>query len=737
MRFHLLSPQNYQRLIACYESSVIGNLPKIFRGDSTDREGNQAKQVIRDLERFTQLLRDYIPEYSIFPLTGRIGNQAFSCQEIGEGDYGRVFRFIIADEQFALKVYKEPGRVGWHGSMGEVFLSAFFSSLQLNDVATFYIGDPVLGWMLSEWVDEETVTQKERTLAKDSLSVETVAHDYGLTLRDHFYLGDVDPALEATLSKQAWEGLSKNKKNWGAGEILIDFGGIRFETPETPEAFSKRLQNKHYRSEADSFFFEELKDEDELEEGSAFNGGALIQNFLLPRSIESPEPSSVLPFEKRWAFFQRYVEHEDIWGIIEDHLVRAEDLGVFDEDLLNVFKESIKDEKSQIAATWLIRFLEESEKAEAIKVVLMAKDMNPLAKAFAASQLDFISDSKIQWTLFEHVLNHESLACQKMAVLMLPRLHESLHIQGFDLAMALESEEIYLTLTWFLVLLPPEKQEDVFLYFLEHVPASYELLMKQLPLFGEEKTLVFTESIFRIPRARRALSSVLGELPISDASILSLFNTLMGQFVDCRKIGAEIVAELPDSIQLEAFQLLLSYSKCNSVLLPLFQNLHLLPDEDIELILPQLLKDYPDYRAVCQTELDNVMTTLPMLESYLEYPETQVRAVKELAFISMPFLKRRRYYQRIEVQYPHLKDELLLSFVEGIETPFWRYCFAHSKLCKLMNRESSAIKINGASNLGLAMTFAFRFYKHSYNTLASLKERVLNRFRPQENGRAD
>ncbi len=668
MRFRLLSPENYERLVSCRESTAIGGLPAVFRADPA----LDPQQVIQDLDWLTRILRDCIPEYSVYPLIGHIGCLPFDCQERGHGDYGRVFRLRVAGESFALKVYKDPGLVGWHGSIGEVCLAAFFAGIPVSDAARFYLGDPVSGWMLSEWIDPATV---ESRVPPPGPTVESVAREYGLTLRDHFE----EPEPELSLP---WDNLVKDWRNWGPGGILIDYGGIRYETPATPEEFEIRLRSPHYRTEAWELFF---------------------------------DASKVLPFEQRWAFFQKYAQWQDIWGIIEDHLTTAEQLGVADPAA--AFDEAIARPESQVAAAWLVRFLEADTRIRALETALFEKNMDPLARAYAASQLDFLEDVDAQRRLFRQVLETQPPKIRRLAVLMLPRLYPSLHAEAFHLALDHGGGETFSLLPWFIHLLPPESRKDAFLALLEKSPAAHEALAEQLAGFPARDVRDLIARSLAFPTARRAMSRVLGSLPLEAVEILAFFEELMVRFPDCRRPLAEGIGELPGDIRFAAFQRAVRYAACRQAAL---ENLLALPPADVKRCLPDMLARYPQHRTACVRGLAEAEPTRAMLEACLRYAETRPAAVLAVAGMKASFREKLAVYQDIVRRFPELRRAAAEGCMKTIPVPLLHYGWAHQNLPALVQAGAENLSIRAPSAVGLLLTSVFVAYNAAYGWFTGL-----------------
>lgn len=150
---HWVEPETFHKLLNVSSTPYIGKLPK----DLVGLVPESPKQVYQALDELASLLLE-IGGVDGVQLKFRIGGlkTPVFVQHIGGGGYGRVYRLIVDNQSFALKVYyPSADAISSYGIFGESATGIYFSKKRMKDLSRFCCGNPKVNWNLFEFIMEE------------------------------------------------------------------------------------------------------------------------------------------------------------------------------------------------------------------------------------------------------------------------------------------------------------------------------------------------------------------------------------------------------------------------------------------------------------------------------------------------------------------------------------------------------------------------------------------------------
>lgn len=231
---HMPAPYELFELLAKTGKTYAGAIPEEF--NSIDN-----KKLFETLDKLANILRAVDCH---LPLTMKSGDGAFdcklppvklnvdgailTCKKVGHGEVGHVYKITVKNgnksKDFAFKVFYDPSRIDVHGSYGETGYGLYFSNKSIKDCLKVHFSNPSEGWMVNEWLSEETDLNNRGNIGIKSF-----------LKKENFFLSD------------DWS------PNYGPKGILWDLGGLEPEDNreiKTFEDFKKLFDSPKTRMNA-------------------------------------------------------------------------------------------------------------------------------------------------------------------------------------------------------------------------------------------------------------------------------------------------------------------------------------------------------------------------------------------------------------------------------------------------------------------------------------------------------
>ncbi|MBY0402780.1 MAG: hypothetical protein K2X66_02700, partial [Cyanobacteria bacterium] len=166
---HWVSPETFQKALGVSSTPYIGKLPPVFVALMKETQ-ESPKLVYQALDELMPLLRGLRSNEGVFQFQIGRSKTPVTLEYIGSGERGTVYKLLVKDQAFALKVYHNNALVSSQGSFGESSIGLYLGKRPMRDIAQFYFGNPKAGWGVVEFIPNDKTSNSRPGKSIQTLS---------------------------------------------------------------------------------------------------------------------------------------------------------------------------------------------------------------------------------------------------------------------------------------------------------------------------------------------------------------------------------------------------------------------------------------------------------------------------------------------------------------------------------------------------------------------------------------